>query len=82
MSFLPSVFSEIQPFRSQKSTGTWVIEASEFKCEVRSDFGGHMEAARASEASKMAVSGNIHIDARVMKVAFIKSYVKFDLKDH
>ena len=39
-----------------------------------------MEAAMASVASKMAVLGNIHIDARVIKVACIKSEVKFDLQ--
>ena len=72
----------IQPFRGQSNTGTWVREATEFKSEVRSDLGGHMEAAVASEASKMAVPGNIHIDARVIKVAFIKSDVKFDLQGH
>ena len=27
----------IQPFRGQSNTGTWVIEATEFKFEVRSD---------------------------------------------
>ena len=27
----------IQPFRVQRGTGTWVIEATEFKFEVRSD---------------------------------------------
>ena len=80
--FLPSGFSERQPYRGWRSTGTWVIEATEFKSEVRSDLGGHMEAAMASEASKMAVPGNIHIDARVIKVAFIKSDVKFDLQGH
>ena len=41
-----------------------------------------MEVATASEASKMTVPGNIHIDARVIKVAFIKSDVKFDLQGH
>ena len=41
-----------------------------------------MEATMALEASKMAVPGNIHIDARVIKVAFIKSDVKFDLQGH
>ena len=38
-------------FWGQKGTGTWVIEATEFKYEVRSDLGGHMEAAMASEAT-------------------------------
>ena len=41
-----------------------------------------MEAAMASEASTMTVPGNIHIDARVIKVAFIKSDVNFDLQGH
>ena len=80
--FFPSGFSEIQPIRGWRSTGTWVIEATEFKFEVRSDLGGHMEAAMTSEATKMAVPGNMHIDARVIEVAFIKYDVKFDLKGH
>ena len=41
-----------------------------------------MEAAMTSEATKMAVPGNMHIDARVIEVAFIKYDVKFDLKGH
>ena len=41
-----------------------------------------MEATTTSEASKSAVPGNIHIDARVIKVTFIKSDVTFDLKGH
>ena len=72
----------IQPFRGQKSTGTWVIEATEFKFEVRSDLRGHLEAAMASEATIMAVPGNMHIDTKVIGVACIKSKVKFDLQDH
>ena len=42
---------EIVTFRGQKSTGTWVDEANEFKFEVRSDLRGHLEAAMASEAT-------------------------------
>ena len=34
----------------------------------------------ASEATLMAVPGNMHIDARVIEVACIKSEVKFVLK--
>ena len=41
-----------------------------------------MEAAMTSEATKMAVAGNMHIDARVIKVACIKYNVKLDLKGH
>ena len=73
---------QIQPFRGQRSAGTQVIQATESKYEVRSDLGGHMEAAMTSEATKMAVPGNMHIDARVIEVAFIKYDVKFDLKGH
>ena len=69
-------------YRGQRSTGTWVVEATEFKFEVRSDLQGHLEAAMASEATIMAVPGNMHIDTKVIGVACIKSEVKFDLQDH
>ena len=72
----------IKQFRGQKSTGPWVIEATEFKFEVRSDLRGHLEAAMASEATIMAILGNMHIDARVIEVACIKSEVKFEFGDH
>ena len=72
----------VQPFRDQKSTGTWGFEASEFKFEVRRDPLGHMEAAMASEATIMAVPGTMHKDSRVIGVACIKSEVKFDLQGH
>ena len=35
-----------EAFRGQKSTGTLVIEATEFKFEVRSDLGGHRQPLR------------------------------------
>ena len=70
----------IQLFRGQKSIGAWVIEATELKFEVRSDLRGHMEVAFASEATIVAIPGNMHIDARAIEVAFIKYDVKFDLK--
>ena len=73
---------EIVTFRGQKSTGTWVDEANEFKFEVRSDLQGHMEAAMASKATKKAVPGNMHIDARVTGVTCIKSEVNFDHQGH
>ena len=41
-----------------------------------------MEAAMAFEATVMAISGNMHIDVRVIMVALIKSEVKFDLQGH
>ena len=36
----------------------------------------------ASEATKMAVPCNMHIDGRVIEVALIKYDVKFDLQGH
>ena len=36
----------------------------------------------ASEATIMAVPGNMHVDAMVIRVACIKSEVKFDLQGH
>ena len=36
----------------------------------------------ASEATKMAVPGNMLVDARVFEVACIKYYVKFVLQGH
>ena len=59
---------------------TWVIEATEFKFEVRSDLRDHLEAAMASEATIMAFPGNMHIDTKLIGVACIKSEVKFSLK--
>ena len=38
-----------------------------------------MEATMVSEATIMAVPDNLHIDARVIEVACMKSEVKFDL---
>ena len=68
---------QMEHYRGQRSTGTWVVEATEFKFEVRSDLRGHLEAAMASEATIVAILGNMHIDARVIDVACIKSEVKF-----
>ena len=73
---------QTEHYRGQRSTWTWVVEATEFKFEVRSDLRGHLEAAMASEATIMAVPGNMHIDTKVIGVACIKSEVKFDLQDH
>ena len=36
----------------------------------------------ASEVTKMAILDNMHIDFRVIKVAIIKSEVKFDFQSH
>ena len=36
----------------------------------------------ASEATIVAIPGNMHIDAWVIRVTFIKSEVKLDLQGH
>ena len=41
---------------------TKVIEVTEFKSEARCDLQGCLEAAMASEATKMAIRGNKHMD--------------------
>ena len=55
--------------------GPHVIEVTELNFEVRSDLRGCLEAAMASEVTKMAVGGNIHMDTRVIKVVDFKSEV-------
>ena len=55
--------------------GTWVFEVTEFNFEARCDLQGHLEAAMASEATKMAVRDNMHMDTRVIKVPDFKSGV-------
>ena len=54
---------------------TWVMEVTEFNYEVRMDLRGCLEAAMASEATKMAVRGSMHRDTKVIKVADVKSEV-------
>ena len=58
--------------------GTWVFEVTEFQFEAICDLQGQLEAAMASEATKMAVRGNMHMDTRVIEVADFKSEVKFE----
>ena len=69
----------MEAFGSRRDMGTYVIKVTQFNSEVRCDLRGHFEAAMASEATKMAVRGNMHIDTRVIKVAGFKSEVKLDL---
>ena len=64
--------------RGQIGMGTWVIEVTEFNYEVRCDLRGCLEAAMASEATRLAVRGNMHNDTRVIEVADFKSEVKFE----
>ena len=56
---------------------TWVIEVIELNSEARCDLRGRLEAAMTSEATKMAIRGNMHMNTRVMEVSDFKSDVKF-----
>ena len=58
---------------------TYVFEATELKFDVICDLQGHLEVAMASEATKVAVLGNMHMDARVIEVAYIKFKVRCHL---
>ena len=51
---------------------TQVIEVTEFKSEVICGLRGHLEAATASEATKIAVRSNMHMDTRVNAIADFK----------
>ena len=70
---------EIVAIRDQKSMVTYVIKVTEWNFEVRSDLQGCLEAAMASEATKMAVKSNMHMETRVIKIADFKSEVILDL---
>ena len=59
--------------------GTYVIEATELISEVRSDLRGHLEAKMTSEGMTLAVTGNMHMDMRVIEFTEFKSEVQFDL---
>ena len=50
-----------------------------FNFEVSFDFRGHLEAAMASEATKMADTGNMYMDTRVFEVPDFNSDVKFEI---
>ena len=65
----------LEALRGQISMATWVIEVTEFNSEARCDIRGHLEVAMASEATKMAVRGNMHMDTRVVRVPNFKSGV-------
>ena len=60
--------------------GTCVIEVTEFNSEVRCNLQGRLEAAMTSEATKMAVRGNMHMDIRVVDVTEFNSKVRCDLR--
>ena len=57
-----------------------IIEATDFKFEVRSYLWGHMEAATASRDTKMTIPGNMHLYPSATEVDCIKSELKYDLK--
>ena len=59
---------------------TYAIEVTEFNSEVRCDLPGCLEAAMASEVTKMAVRGNMHMDTRVAEVTESNSEVRRDIK--
>ena len=65
----------MEAFGSQRDMETYVIKVTELNFEVRCDLRGHLEAAMASEATKMAVRGNMHMDTRVTKPPNFKSGV-------
>ena len=69
-------------FRSQRDMRTLVNEVIEFNSEGRCDLRGHLKAVMASEATKMAVIGNMHMDTKVIEVTNFKSEVTFDLRGH
>ena len=73
--WLPGKIKSMGVFRGQEGIVTWVIEVTEFNSEVICDLRGRLEAAMASEATKMAVRGNMHMDTRVIKVPDFKSGV-------
>ena len=64
----PPLILEIVADRGQRDTKTYVIEVTELNSEVRFDLWGHLEAAMASEATKMAVLDIMHIGSKVMEV--------------
>ena len=61
---------------------TSVTEVTEFSFEVSFDLRGHLEAAMVSEATKMAVRGNMHMDTRVIEVPDFNSEGKFEIWGH
>ena len=65
----------MEAFGSQRDMETYVIKVTELNFEVRCDLRGHLEVAMASEATQMAVRGNMHRDTKVIKVADVKSEV-------
>ena len=57
---------------------TQVIEVTDFNSEVRCDLRGRLELATASEATKMTVRGNMHMDTKAVEVTEFNSEVRYD----
>ena len=73
----------MEAFGSQRDIGTWVVEVTEFISEVRCDLRGRLEAAIASEATKMAVTrSNMHMLTRVVEITELNFEVRCDLRGH
>ena len=51
------------------------MNLTDLRCVLR----GHLGAAMASEATKMATRGNMHMDTKVIEVLDFNSEVKFEL---
>ena len=49
-----------------------VIKVLQFNFQIISNLRGHMEATTDSEATKMVVRGNMHINTRVIEVNELK----------
>ena len=72
----------MEAFAGQISMGTCVIEVTEFNFEVSLDPRGLVEPTMTSEATKMAVRGNMHMNIRVLEVACFKTEVKIGLSKY
>ena len=67
----------MEAFAGQRDMEPYVIDVTELDFEVRSDLRGCLQAAMASEATQMAVRGNMHMDTRIIKISDFKSEVKW-----
>ena len=68
-----------QQCRGQDDTQSKVIEATEFKFDVRSDLRGCLEVTMASEATKMAIRSRMHMEPRVIRATEYNFEIRSDL---
>ena len=66
----PPFINPIEAFRCQKDMAIWVTEVTEFDSGVICNLRGCLELTMASEATKIAVKGNMHTYIRVCDVKF------------